>query len=118
MCALFSREPSPRWKNLNDNVLPPLASGFQSLILLFFFAITLLSAISPGPGAPVAGMFIFAAFIGSALFLILAGWVLYLTKQYLLSFLAFIPVAILTFPVGALQVPIARKAYNKWKGKE
>jgi len=118
MCALFSREPSPGWKNFNDNLLPPLASGFQFLLLLFAFAIVLLSAISPGPGTSGAGMLIFAALIGLALFLILAGWVLYFTKQYLLSFIAFIPVIILTFPVGALQVPIARKAYNKWKGKE
>lgn len=110
--ALFSREPSEFGKKL-ERAMVPIASAFHFVLLLFFFAIALMSAMSPGQ----AGLFIFAALFGILLLLILAGWVLYFMKQYLLSFIAFIPVIILTFPAGALQALIARKAYNKWKGK-
>jgi len=118
MCALFSREPSPGWKSFNDNVLPALASGFHLLILLAIFALNMMAVITTQNATSRTGGIVFAVLIAIPIGLICIGWLLFLTRSYLLSFIAFIPVIIFTFPIGALQIVIARKAYNRWKGKE
>lgn len=118
MCALFSKEPSPGWKNFNDNTLPALASGFHLLLLAAICLFTLYAGLIGKTESTRTGPFVFAFVLGVLSGFICIGWVLFFMRSYLLSFLAFLPVAILTFPVGALQLLIARKAYNRWKGKE